>query len=271
VFHRGELLAIVNGRGIYAEDLALRQTPLSEAIARENLIAQAKNARISGAAVDRELELLRDQFSSKQRYDSALRASGLSSASLRAAIEEQQRGLAWLEQNIPASEVSKQECRARFSAHASAFTLPLRFHVAHIFLAAHAQTPPEITKEKRTQIQAIAGELRKGADFAQLAIQRSEDEATKAQGGDLGWLSQARIPPEIYGAIARLKRGETSAPFQSHLGFHIFRVLEVRPARALTFDESRDDIASAMRNEKRRAACARLVQQLNTAEYRVRR
>jgi foldase protein PrsA len=93
--------------------------------------------------------------------------------------------------------------------------------------------------------------LSKGETLSALATEASEDEASKLRGGDLGYFSETRMPPEFIAEIKKLRVAETSKPFRSHLGFHIARVTETKAAHLLTFDEARPEIGVALGNERR--------------------
>jgi parvulin-like peptidyl-prolyl isomerase len=165
---------------------------------------------------------------------------------------DQFRGLAWLEKQVrPAAAVTEQECREFYEAHRDLFAQPVRFRASHLFLAAHAETPPEIVEEKKLAIATFATRLSKGETLSALATEASEDEASKPRGGDLGYFSETRTPPEFMAEIKKLRVGETSQPFRSHLGFHIVQVAEIRDARLLTFEEARREISVAFANERR--------------------
>jgi parvulin-like peptidyl-prolyl isomerase len=93
--------------------------------------------------------------------------------------------------------------------------------------------------------------LRKGETLSALATEASEDEASKPRGGDLGYFSDTRVPPEFIAEIKKLRVGETSKPFRSHLGFHIAQVTETGAAHLLTFEEARPEISVALGNGRR--------------------
>jgi parvulin-like peptidyl-prolyl isomerase len=236
------------------------------------LCEMASHEPVNNAAVDREMQLLRDQFANADAFRHALQESKLSEPTLRNEVTEQLREVSWIEAQIaPGLAINESQLRASFEQRSAEFQLPQRFHVAHIFLAAHAQTPAAVVEQQREAIADIAEALQEGGDFAQIASERSEDEATKQRGGDLGWLSHSRVWPEIFAAIEHLHVGETSAIFRSHLGFHIFRLLEMQPARAMSFDEARDLVAADLQNAQRREGCSRIGQQFVNVSYRTRR
>jgi foldase protein PrsA len=252
---RGHLVAIAQGTGIYETDLGDDEPSAAQLVVLENLRRASANETVPPAAVDREIALLEAQFGDDKIFRKALRIDGLFISALRDKVTNQLRGLAWLEKQIrPATAVTEQECRQFYEGHRDLFTQPVRFRASHLFLAAHAETPPEVVEEKERAIATFATRLSKGEALSALATAASEDEASKPRGGDLGYFSAARTPPEFIAEIKKLRVGELSKPFRSHLGFHIAQVTETRQAHLLTFDEARPEISVALANERRAAS-----------------
>lgn len=103
-------------------------------------------------------------------------------------------------------------------------SLPTRVeqvHVAHILFANKADADAALKK------------LQAKMPFEELAKQVSQDEATRDNGGDLGWFPRNVMPPEFEQAAFALKPGETSGVVSTQLGLHILKLLERDPARAL--------------------------------------
>jgi PPIC-type PPIASE domain len=269
LFGHGRLIAITDGKGVYEKDLDDDEVfTASDLVVMENLRRVARNEPPDTAKVDRELSLLRAQFGDEKAFLRGVRSNGFSISSLRERIADQLRSLQWLERQITAERaVTEKECRDFYETHRTLFRQPVRFRASHLFLAAPADTPPEIVESKREVIDALAVRLSRGETLPQLAVEASEDEATKSRGGDLGFFSAARIPPEFFGEVEKLAVGQWSNPFRSHLGFHIVEVAEIRPARVLSFDEARGDILLALVNERRALLAERLADMLSTATY----
>ncbi|MCL4395207.1 MAG: peptidylprolyl isomerase, partial [Chloroflexi bacterium] len=83
------------------------------------------------------------------------------------------------------------------------------------------------------QAQAILTQLQQGKDFATLAKQYSKDEASAANGGDLGWFPKNVMDPQFEAVAFQLKVGEISQVVQTQFGYHIIQVLEHEQSRAL--------------------------------------
>jgi len=262
---RGHLVAIANGKGIYETDLGHdEEATESDLIISENLRRAAAKEVIDPARVDGELALLKAQFANAKAFGKALWGSGLSISSLREDIATQLCGLQWLEKQIaPTMKVTEQQCRQSYQAHQELFKQPLRFRASHLFLAAHAETPPEVIEEKDLAIAALAERLAKGESLSELAAEASEDEATKSRAGDLGFFAESRMAPEFIAEIKKLRLGETGKPFQTHLGFHIAQVTEIKAARLPGFAEVRPEISVGLANERRASQVHRLAETLS--------
>lgn len=87
--------------------------------------------------------------------------------------------------------------------------------------------------------QATLAELQAGADFATLAVQRSQDTGSAASGGDLGWIPRGEFVPSFEEAIFSLPLN-TPQIVQTDFGFHIVEVLERESQRPFSsFDDLR--------------------------------
>ena len=249
---RGHLVALAHGKGIYETDIGEDEPSAADLVVLENLRRAATNDVVAPSAVDREVALLEAQFGNEKTFRKALLADGLSISALRDRATNQLRGLAWLEKQLrPANAVAERECREFYEANRDLFAQPVRFRASHFFLAAHAETPPEVVEEKERAIATFAMRLRKGETLSALAAEASEDEASKPRGGDLGYFSETRMPPEFIAEIKKLRVGETSKPFRSHLGFHIAQITETKAAHLLTFEQARPEISVALGNKHR--------------------
>jgi parvulin-like peptidyl-prolyl isomerase len=266
---RGHLIAIANGKGIYETDLGGdAEVTARDLTVAENLRRAAAAEMPHQARVDRELALIRAQFPDEGAFEKALRASGISIWSLYHELVAELRARQWLERQIaPAITVTEQECRQFYDTHADLFTQPLRFRASHLFLVAHAETPPDVLKEKELAIAALAERLAKGESLSDLVAEASEDEATKNRGGDLGFFSESRMTPEFIAAIRKLSIGKRSKPFRSHLGFYIAQVTDIRAARLLSFEEVQAEISLAIGNERRAAQADTLARDLSRSDY----
>jgi peptidyl-prolyl cis-trans isomerase SurA len=87
--------------------------------------------------------------------------------------------------------------------------------------------------KKARDLMPRVGSVKTKDEFGQMVRMSSEDEATKPNGGDIGWLN-VLLPNGFYDletAIYSLKPGQVSQPVRSPMGYHIVRLNDSRPAR----------------------------------------
>jgi peptidyl-prolyl cis-trans isomerase SurA len=95
-------------------------------------------------------------------------------------------------------------------------------HARHILLTTNA-LQDDATVQLR--LAGLRERVLAGEDFSVFASSMSEDQGTAVNGGDLDWLGPGDTVPEFEAAMAPLKDGEISAPFQTRFGWHIVQVL----------------------------------------------
>jgi peptidyl-prolyl cis-trans isomerase SurA len=89
---------------------------------------------------------------------------------------------------------------------------------------------PEALESAHARADSLVRELRKGAEFTTAAKRFSQDQASREQGGDLGWFRRGQMVPEFESVAFRLKPGAISDPVESPFGFHIIQVQRIQPA-----------------------------------------
>lgn len=97
---------------------------------------------------------------------------------------------------------------------------------------------------------ALATEIGKGGDFAELASKNSEDPGSKAQGGMLGYFGRGQMVPAFEDAAFSLQKGEVSKPVQSQFGWHIIKVEDRRQKPPPSFEEVKDRLIGSMVQSK---------------------
>src|SRR5471032_159616 len=98
-----------------------------------------------------------------------------------------------------------------------------------------------ILVETEDEAKAVAEELKKGADFAELAKKKSKDPGA-SDGGDLGFFTKDQMVPEFSAVAFTLEPGKISDPVKSQFGWHVIKVEEKRNRKAPEFEQVKSQI-----------------------------
>jgi parvulin-like peptidyl-prolyl isomerase len=129
--------------------------------------------------------------------------------------------------------------------------------VAQAYQQRHAQMAiPEkrhlrnIVVAQQDQANQIRSQLAAGGDFAALAAQSSQDDSTKAKGGDLGQVTRDQLDQQYGDAAFATQPNTVFGPVHSQYGWNVGQVLEVTPAVPLTLDQVRDQLRAQLLDER---------------------
>ena len=93
------------------------------------------------------------------------------------------------------------------------------------------------------EAKAIEDQLKKGADFAALAKEKSKDPGA-ADGGDLGYFTKEQMVPEFADAAFKLDKGQISDPVHTQFGWHVIKVEDKRTKPTPTFDQVKAQLSN---------------------------
>jgi peptidyl-prolyl cis-trans isomerase C len=112
-------------------------------------------------------------------------------------------------------------------------------HASHILL----ETKEEADETYKT--------LKDGADFAELATEKSIDPTAKDNGGDLGFFSWGKMVPEFQEVAFKMKEGETSRPVETKFGWHVIKLIERKEVEQPPYEEAKKLMESQLGRAKK--------------------
>jgi len=122
----------------------------------------------------------------------------------------------------------------------SKLLVPRSFRLAQIFIASDKAKLDAALKQLAT----------KGANFPAIARSSSDEPVSAAQGGEIGWLTEDQIQPEIREKLPKLALGTISDPIKLKDGWHILKVLDIREAYTPALDQIRPQLVTRLRAER---------------------
>lgn len=152
-------------------------------------------------------------------------------------------------------KVSEEEISNYYKNNQEEFRIPERVRARHILISSGPDDTPEARTKARQKAEDVLAQLKKGVDFADLARKYSDDPASRAKGGDLGYFSRQDMELAFVEAAFALKEpGEISEVVETSFGYHIIQLLEKKPTEIPPLENVREQIFNRLLNEQARLA-----------------
>ena len=154
-------------------------------------------------------------------------------------------------------EITDEEVQAVYDANPLEFDRPGQVRASDIFIEERARANELLVRAKKTDL----------AGFRKLAREESEDEKTKANGGDLHFFEatgEGEPPAAIREAAFSLKTVGAVYPklIEDGNGFHIIMLTGKRPALKRTYEQAKRAIRHKLTRERKDAAMEALTKRL---------
>ena len=158
-------------------------------------------------------------------------------------------------------EFSEEQLRQQYQQEMAAFEPSVERHAAHILIE---------KREDGTEVGAadeVVARLAAGEDFAELAVELSDDPSSKDQGGDLGYTAGDIFPEAFEEALAALAVGETSGVVETEAGLHIIKLLDEQGGEIPSFEEQRAKIEQSLKAQEGDSQFVELLERLGDLAY----
>jgi len=195
--------------------------------------AQKKKITVSPIEVDKRINgMMQDNHFTMEQLRENLTKAGASEEALRSQITA---SIAW--QKAVQDEygdrvnVTPDMVDAEMQRYAEGANKP-HYHVMEIFLPVDN---PELDPKVKKDAEEVQNQLRQGAPFRVVARQFSQHPSA-ATGGDMGWINEGQLAPELNTALSKLEVGAITDPIRSTGGYYILALAERQEALGTKID-----------------------------------
>ena len=201
-----------------------RQEVADELVSRALLLQEARRRAIQPDAEFVNTRLTKIEVGNKGNPEWAKKKDELLPGIKKTLQEDSQLKL--LEEKVKAvSEPGVKEVREYYTAHPELFTTPQQDHVKIILLKVDPSSSGDVWRETEDKAAGIVKQLRKGADFSEMARIHSGDPSAE-QGGDMGYIHQGMLGDIAQQVLNLMKPGDISEPVHLLEGIGIFLLVE---------------------------------------------
>jgi parvulin-like peptidyl-prolyl isomerase len=205
---------------------------------------------VSSEEVDRAIEQIKRDYSlTDAQLKDELRKQGLSMVSYR--LNTKREILKYRVLNIAVGSkinVGDSEVQNYYDRYMKLANVQMR--ASHIFVAIPENADNATVAERDKQAKALLARAQAGEDFAKLAREYSEDAATRADGGDLGFIGRDILPKPLEELIFSMHIGDIRGPTRVDRGFHILKLVDQRTLAPKPLADVQDDIRVRLRQRE---------------------
>jgi peptidyl-prolyl cis-trans isomerase SurA len=228
---------------------------LDEMVNEELIVQAAEAAKID--VESSEVQAALDEVKQTNNLDdsalaSALAAQGFTLANYKTELRRQLLRFRAINQLVaPKVQVTDEDVRARYDQMARRTEQVQAVKLSHVLfkLPEHA-TEQQIAEAKDRASKALA-RVKGGEEFAKVAASDSEDDSTKATGGELGWFQRGSMAnPEWEPIVFSMEKGDVRGPVVGPQGFHVFQVTEVKRSDLKPFADMKDQLQRELRRRE---------------------
>nr|WP_178125786.1 peptidylprolyl isomerase SurA [Pseudomonas sp. EMN2] len=124
-------------------------------------------------------------------------------------------------------QVSEQEVKNFLNSDLGKMQMSEEFRLANILIPTPESANSTAIQAAAQQAGQVYQQLKQGADFGKLAIERSASE-NALEGGEMGWRKAGQLPPDFAKMLSSMTVGDVTQPIRIPNGFIILKLEEKR-------------------------------------------
>ena len=223
------------------KEMVLNQTIMRYLILSE---AKAKDIVVADEEVNSYIKNLESSF--KQDLAPVLEQLGVTLEELQEQVKEQLMitQLLIVEASVEDVSITDEDLKKFYREAKDSLMVGERVEASHILV------------ETEDEAKAIVAKLKAGADFAELAAERSIDPSAKTNKGNLGFFERGQMVKEFEDVAFALDLRVVSEPVKSEFGYHVIKVYKKESPKQLAFDEVKDNIKQVLLEQRQQEVLA---------------
>lgn len=256
----GETVARVAGRDVSSSEVR----SFLAAVAADQRAALARDPALLNQALRGMFakQLIVKEASDKKWQDQPAVAAQLARLREEAIFESYLQSVSMPPESYP----DEAEIQKTYEANKSALIMPRRFHIAQIFVALAEGADSATEAKAKAKLADIQSKLKQPkADFGQIAKENTDQADAVEQSGDLGWLPEPQVIPEIKTRLMGMASNAVSEPIKLADGYHIVKLIETKASETMPLADVRDTLVQRLRaqrlDQNRRAYLTRALEQ----------
>ena len=226
--------------------------------------AKKKDIKVSKREVDDGIGTIKDRFKRKNgktlsavesdaEFNSELKKQNLTMVKFRDKLREDIMVNKLIEDGVvkKVTPPSSEELKSYYEKNRDKIDEPEKVSIRHVLIRVEKNASTKEKSQSLNKIKEVQQKLKKGEDFAKIALQYSEDPGSQKTGGDLGFIVRGMMVKNFEDTAFKTPVGEISDYFETEFGYHILKVDAKQAKQKRSFEEVRTNLERYRLAEKR--------------------
>ncbi|WP_258807179.1 SurA N-terminal domain-containing protein [Pseudidiomarina sp. CB1] len=162
-------------------------------------------------------------------------------------------------------EIADEEVQAYYEGNMSQYSTAPQYRFSHILIESG-----EDAAAAKAEAEAILADLEAGADFAELAQEKSDDVFSGEQGGDLDFIEKGTMDADFEEAAFALENvGDTTGVVETSFGYHIIKLTDIKEGSVTPLEEVRAEIIADLQDDRVKQRYYELQQQVSELTFEI--
>jgi peptidyl-prolyl cis-trans isomerase SurA len=207
---------------------------------------------VTSEEVDRAVQQVKEQnHLDDATFSEALKQQGFTMESYRKSLRKQILELKVINTAVRARvAVSDDEVRAYYKQNERTLSGDRQSHLRQILVAVPEKASEADVARKKAVAAKVVELARGGTKFVELAKQYSDDDSTKASGGDLGWVGRGVLVDALEEAVTAMEPGDVRGPLKTDRGFVVLQLVERKSGDLKPFNEIKDQLRKQLYDQQ---------------------
>ena len=213
--------------------------------------SKTRGIKVDETEIEAKMQQLRGQFPTQEAYEKALKERNMTADGLRKDARIDLSVTKLMDAEVSALPgPSDVEAKDFYGKNPDKFKEPERAHASHILIRVDEKADAATKTKAKTTIDTVLKKAKGGEDFGKIAKEYSQD-TSAAQGGDLGEFPRGQMVPAFEQAAFALKPGQISGIVTTQFGYHVIKLIEIKPGRTVPFEEASPQIKQFLEGQKK--------------------
>jgi peptidyl-prolyl cis-trans isomerase C len=214
--------------------------------------SKARKVAVPDAEVDARIGEIRKQFPSEDVFMQMLIQRKMTLEQIRNDARQDMAIAKLIESEIASKiAVKPEQVQDFYAKNPEQFKQEERVRASHILIAFPEKADAPAKAQAKAKADQVLKDVKAGKDFAALAKEHSQDPGSAVNGGDLGFFQKGQMVGPFNDVAFTLAPGAISDVVETQFGYHIIKVAEKQPSRAVPLEEVRPQLEQFLANQNR--------------------